>query len=479
MASSSSVNERNEEGHNHGHGHEWFGKTTIGKFGSLCLLTNNVTGPGLVMLGGMYQTSGWVSSSLGILACFLISVLCSLFLCETLARIGERADFNGRVEFASLIKLALPQRLQKFTLIAFLVGLQATNTAGIVQSSQTADDTMLAMFGKTCAFQFYPSPGPLCIEAEDPSADSPFGTAVVISLGFVTVLLATVPLGFLNLDDNTVIQIVAFFGLMFVVLEWTAQFCLKGLNWSLVPAVTRDQSGLFGNLLFNYAFLTTIPSWANEKHPSVNTTSVLLQSTALASLMFLMTGFIGGLAYKFGEEDLLSVLAEDPNSLGLTKACVYAFPLIALVTSIPIFSIVVRYNLVESGMCGPAAASFWAVPAPWLAALVFYSGDMLNNVVNWTGLLVAAPLNFVLPCWLYIRARERSFGGVPPGISEDEGEEDQLLHQSPSVPRPLAHFRALPDHWPAKWIAWVVLVIVVITNVFAIVVEIVSVDNKS
>jgi hypothetical protein len=38
--------------------------------------------------------------------------------------------------------------------------------------------------------------------AIDPNADSPFGDAYVISLGFIVVLCVTIPIGFFNLEEN-------------------------------------------------------------------------------------------------------------------------------------------------------------------------------------------------------------------------------------------------------------------------------------
>lgn len=48
----------------------------------------------------------------------------------------------------------------------------------------------------------------------------------------------------------------------------------------------------------------------------------------------------------------------------------YIFPLAVLVTSIPIYSIIIRYNLLENRICGKVLANVFAVIFPWVAALV-------------------------------------------------------------------------------------------------------------
>lgn len=58
----------------------------------------------------------------------------------------------------------------------------------------------------------------------------------------------------------------------------------------------------------------------------------------------------------------------------LADVSVYAFPEVVLVSSIPVFSIIVRYNILESGLMGKHWANFWAVIVPWAIAVPFYTG---------------------------------------------------------------------------------------------------------
>lgn len=39
---------------------------------------------------------------------------------------------------------------------------------------------------------------------------------------------------------------------------------------------------------------------------------------------------------------------------------------------------------------------------PWLLALGLYAGTLLNWLLNWGGLLLTVPLNFIIPCALYL-----------------------------------------------------------------------------
>merc|ERR1719401_2050753 len=65
--------------------------------------------------------------------------------------------------------------------------------------------------------------------------------------------------------------------------------------------------------------------------------------------------------------------------------------------SIPIFSIMMRYNLIEEGIMGPRAAGFVTVVAPWLISVTFYCGEGFQNIVNFAGVFTAPIANFVIP----------------------------------------------------------------------------------
>ena len=52
--------------------------------------------------------------------------------------------------------------------------------------------------------------------------------------------------------------------LVFIVITWIATFVMTGLHKDYVPLVSDNQSQVVGTVLFNYAFITTVPSWVND-----------------------------------------------------------------------------------------------------------------------------------------------------------------------------------------------------------------------
>jgi hypothetical protein len=173
-------------------------------------------------------------------------------------------------------------------MIVFVVAFQASNISAIILSSQTMDTTLVAMFKKSVALEIYPNFGGTST-ADGVSGDSPFGDAYVISVGFIIILLLTIPMGYFNLDDNIWVQKGAFLMLILCLLTWTGQFIGLGLDSTNMPADSGggfNQLGvLVSNTLLNYAFVVTVPSWVNEKKNDVSVNRTVVTAMAGATGM--------------------------------------------------------------------------------------------------------------------------------------------------------------------------------------------------
>ena len=53
---------------------------------------------------------------------------------------------------------------------------------------------------------------------------------------------------------------------------------------------------MFGVILFNFQFVTTIPSWLNEKKPGVGVNSSIWWSVVISVLLYIGLGYFGAIA---------------------------------------------------------------------------------------------------------------------------------------------------------------------------------------
>jgi hypothetical protein len=114
----------------------------------------------------------------------------------------------------------------------------------------------------------------------------------------------------------------------------------------------------------------------------VNAFDSIIAAVMMAAVMFLSLGIMGAASdIDFSSADLLASISTDPRAGWYSKLAVYLFPPAALLTGnvcnfakvlmqfgclwtgIPVFSIIIRYNLMESKLCGHAWANFIAVLA--------------------------------------------------------------------------------------------------------------------
>jgi len=312
-----------------------------------------------------------------------------------------------------------------------------------------------------------------CIDPSDLSAGNPWGCHVVITFGYLITAAFAIPCGYFNLDDNMIIQTIAFVLTIICWLIWTVAGFTSMEDSPSLPAINSDpntgsQAAVLGAILFNFGFVTTVPSWVNEKHPRVSVNKSIWFSTYLCILVFFVIGLSGALSFpgvlqgpstntcqrqvtdpSFNcPNDLLQLLSQDqtapaawknnPAAFFILKGSVYLFPIVAVVSSIPIFSIVIKYNMIENGF-SPVSAFMFAVVFPWLAAApLLYMPDVLAQFVNFTSLIFVTFTDFVVPWALYIvLQRKRSQRTLcMEDMSEHTGSHvDEVAHAHYSLPK--------------------------------------------
>lgn len=327
------------------------------------------------------------------------------------------------------------------------------------------DSALIAIFGKTCGLvlNVHGHSGFMCVEAQSENA-SPFGNEVAITLGFLIVLACVLPLSVLNIEDNIIVQIVCALLFIMVLGVWVVEMLLIGPTHR-APAelkpFTVHQSGIVGVVLLNFAFVTTVPSWICEKRKGVSVQYSLWPGIWASAVIYCGIGALGARTFHFDSSStLLSVLSDSHRVSKLCRASTYIYPIVSLMSGIPVFSIVVRENLLEGKVCN----RFWAIVIacgfPWLISVPLGNGAAFNDLVSYASTVLNAPICFLVPpvfFWIAYKMyiRDRPFAPAKFRNIQDSAEAVRQQREEDEA----AEFHAVP-----KWLrffsekTWAVIV---------------------
>jgi len=389
------------------------GAKTIGLIGSLAVLLNNILGPGIANFSSLYQQSGWLPPTFLVLICVASSIFSGAMLLAAMRAYPNNQDFDVRVEYGTLCRHYFNSRVAKLFQGLFQLAMLTTNISNIIQTAQVFDYFFETAFGDSCALMFYPSVfHPFCQSSKQDV--TPFGAGkVVLSLGMCSVGLVSIPLGYWNLEDNVKVQNAALFVILLSILLWMFIFCALGLEAERVPALGTSLHNMGGTILFNFMFISTVPSWVCEKKPGVPPLRTILLTLALAVVGYLLVGVLGGMAFEpyFNTDNtLLSELnhisPQDGSRLVRSTAfvTVQAYAISANLASIPIFSILMRYNLIESRLMGPKVAGATSVLVPFGVSVILYTGEGFKTAVDFSGTFTSSFVNLMAPSLFFLSA---------------------------------------------------------------------------
>ncbi|CAG8498648.1 22949_t:CDS:2 [Dentiscutata erythropus] len=313
------------------------------------------------------------------------------------------------------------------------------------------DSLTISLFGKTCGIGIYPTSGFYCVESQS-SVGSPFGNAyMLITIGYAISLVMVIPLGILELVDNIGVQIASFITLLFIIIIWIITFIIHGLSSDLVPFVGNDQSQVIGTVLYNYAFITTVPTWIHETGRNVPIRKVIWISILISTIMYVSLGVLGGMAYVMdSKSNIVAVIDQSNQRTVVSLITTYLFPVAALVTSIPVFTIVVRLNLMNNNNFSKRNAILLSSFVPWVIILPFQTGVWLNAFMNWSSLIFSTISNFVLPFYLYyLNHKQGSIKDDKP-VTDDDLSVKIITHEDKNnnLSFPIVIYSSTPDISP-------------------------------
>eukprot|EP00842_Homolaphlyctis_polyrhiza_P006555 jgi/Hompol1/6900/HPOL_003765-RA len=438
----------------------------LGFVGSVCLLISSISGPGVAIIPQVFQSAGWFVSSISFIGIGILTGIASLFVVEASSRFPGNEQFERNVEFTILVHQFYGRRWY-YALIFILYGsLTSTNIASIVGASQIFDNLFITAFGGTCGIGLSPISGLYCVTSAG-NTNSPFGNNyMLITVGALINLMVIVPLTLMDINSNALLQLVSAGYLGIFTITVVAQSLVMRTNTAWLPAVGSDTQHILGTVIFNFALANEVPSWVNVTHPKVNLKKCVWTAISISCLLYIIIGIFGALSFRI---DLSTNIAQamyynstnlSPGAHGWIVFMYVLYPFFMYITSVPIAMIVVRLNFLASRITTKGMANFWAIYAPFLLAIPFQTGSLINHFGIWTSLTFQAICNFTVPFLIYAFLSKRNMvmaqsvideleflditAGIKKVIREDEDDFDYIYHL------PHADLDRLPTRDPFK-----------------------------
>lgn len=285
--------------------------------------------------------------------------------------------------------------------------------------------------------------------------------ALLMTAGYLATMLLLAPLGLLTLEENMLQQKFSFCALFALSIQFLFTFLSTGLTAGSLPWIGHHWAESLGVVIFNFAFCVTVPrcsalacltcipeaspcmrmhedgnprkalpaliialsvttraasrqpfrrcsrpaahiyvprdrSWLNEKAPSVSVNRVFWGSTVTSTILYTFVGVLGAMAFPQVPENMLSLMLS--NHVGLpTRLCATLFGVVIIGFGIPIFCVIMRYNLVSGGLCSEPWAHLLASALPWSTAWMLYQGSVTLKLLSWSGLVLNGFIDFLMP----------------------------------------------------------------------------------
>jgi len=302
-------------------------------------------------------------------------------------------------EYYHVLLLAFRRCIANTLEIVYICTMICLNIGSQVEACQICDWLFRAMFDQACGLQIIgPSPGWICKRGDIEHDISIWDYSLMVSPGLLTVMAICIPLSIFNIRETMWFQYLSFAMACVCPIIWVAHLGALELDVSRLPVVGGNIEHLLGVVYINFNYAITLPSWSNERNLNVNANKVLYTAATFVTVLYVLLGLVGGAAVGHLNGDVITTKLQSRYGLtSFVSFTIFGFGATQLISQIPIFSLIARKNLVTAGWMGRPLATAVSVGIPWAITVMFYTGNALEDILNWIGMLVIPICNFFVP----------------------------------------------------------------------------------
>lgn len=127
----------------------------IGMLGSVAIAVNSLTGPAMLNLPRLYQTAGFIPTTVTLALLCVLSTWCALHLANAISKVPGNINFRKEIEYSDTFRYYWGKKAFIFTHITFFCCITCLNIASIVDTAQVVDQMLSRKVkGGTMALSF-------------------------------------------------------------------------------------------------------------------------------------------------------------------------------------------------------------------------------------------------------------------------------------------------------------------------------------
>jgi hypothetical protein len=249
---------------------------TIGLFSSICLISNNISGPAMMGIPHLFHAAGILPTVGAIIFVYITSSLTGTLLADAVASIPGNGKFHRNLDFTKTFKIVVGKRWAVLAEFLFIMACMTQACTGIVETAQSLDGFLASfLLGQTYALQIAPTPklikwsSPRCppSSTESSATSSPAAECdsipfsqdgqLILTLGYVLTTLIFLPFGTGHLQEAIIMQIFSFVCFFVLAAVFYVEFIERGFHVN-IPWVGSNMLEVPGVILFNYGKLSSL-----------------------------------------------------------------------------------------------------------------------------------------------------------------------------------------------------------------------------
>lgn len=280
---------------------------------------NNITGAGMMGLPLIFHQAGIIPTCICLIVVGCCAALCGSLLAESISMLPNNKHYDKNISFPSMVRIVIGRKVFILCMVVVVMYCMFQCVTNLIEASKALDtfwthfisertyglvfdDWNMHLESWSAQSCFDPNPNPSPDFESTYTYDRsipvclPYGNQglYVLSTGYLLLALFLLPMGLRTIGQTIPYQKYCFLLLILLICLLTYELLKQHTAHHHIHHPVRLFGSHYGNLLgvvlYNYAYVVTVPTWLHLKDPAVGVNSTIWGAVSFATLMYILFG---------------------------------------------------------------------------------------------------------------------------------------------------------------------------------------------